>query len=134
MIGLDTNVLLRSFLGDDPEQSPAARRLIVEAHKRGELLLVTDVVLAEYAWVLGRTYKYDREKIALALELALTSAEIETANQSAVAEAIALMRSKGADFADALIAITNRAWGCSSTWTFDRRAGSLPGFTLVDAG
>ncbi len=43
MIAIDTNVLLRYLLDDDPQQSPKATALI----KSGKPVLITDVVLVE---------------------------------------------------------------------------------------
>ena len=52
MIGLDTNVLLRLFVEDDPAQSDRARRF-VDAAAADEPCLVNSVVLAEFAWTLA---------------------------------------------------------------------------------
>ena len=48
MIAVDTNVLLRYLLNDDPEQSPRAATLFSGEKK----ILVTDVVLVETIWTL----------------------------------------------------------------------------------
>lgn len=54
MIAVDTNVLLRRLLDDDPAQAAKARRLF-ESH---ESILVTDVVLVEAVWTLtGKRYR-----------------------------------------------------------------------------
>jgi len=50
MLVLDTNVLVRLFAGDDREQMRRAVRLIEEAGKRAEPLLVPDLVFAETLW------------------------------------------------------------------------------------
>ena len=52
MIGLDTNVLLRLFVEDDPAQSDRARRF-VDAAAADEPCIVNPVVLAEFAWTLA---------------------------------------------------------------------------------
>ncbi len=51
MIGLDTNVLARYLLADDPRQAERARRLIEDSET--ELWIPVTVVL-ELAWVLRR--------------------------------------------------------------------------------
>lgn len=49
-----------------------------------------------------------------------------------VDRALELYRSRGVDFADALIVVTHAAAGCTTTLTFDRTAaGRLPGFEAV---
>ena len=53
MIGLDTNVLLRLFVEDDPAQT-RPRAPPVDAATADEPCLVNSVVLAEFAWTLAR--------------------------------------------------------------------------------
>jgi hypothetical protein len=56
---LDTNVVVRLLIGDDPQQTPIAERSFLEAIATGGVYL-PDVVLAEVAWVL-RGYALDRQ-------------------------------------------------------------------------
>ncbi len=55
MIGLDTNVLVRYVVQDDPDQSARATALVesLDDQRRG---FVSVVVLVELAWVLRRAY------------------------------------------------------------------------------
>ena len=53
VIGLDTMILLPVFIDDDPLQAAAARRFILKAAPSG--LFVSDLVLAEMVWTLGRS-------------------------------------------------------------------------------
>jgi len=48
-----------------------------------------------------------------------------------VRTALVAFAASSADFADALIGEVNRAAGCSSTATFDRKAARLDGFSRV---
>ena len=49
MIGLDTNVLLRYVVKDDPAQFAIAERIIDAAADRGETFAFGDAVLCEFA-------------------------------------------------------------------------------------
>ena len=55
---LDTNVIVRLLVGDDPRQTPIAERTFLAALANWGVYL-PDVVLAEVAWVL-RGYELDR--------------------------------------------------------------------------
>lgn len=60
MIAIDTNVLLRYLLKDDPKQSKKA----IEIINRGQRVLLTDVVLTETIWTLtGKRYNADKETV-----------------------------------------------------------------------
>ena len=64
---LDTNVLLRHLLGDDPVQSPAATH-VLERVEKGELRVRTsDFVIMECVFTLQRTYRQSRVAIQEAL-------------------------------------------------------------------
>ena len=131
MIGIDTNVLLRAILDDDPGQSPAARSLIEAAKAVGEVIRVDRLVLAEAAWTLARRYRYTREQLIEVVEALLAAPELRLEDGRAVADALAAFRGDGLDFADALIGACNRRAGCTTTYTFDRGAAASSGYAPV---
>lgn len=130
MIGLDTNVLVRYIMQDDPRQSPQADRLIesftVEAP--GFMSLVS---LVELVWVLSSAYGLTDPQVAEALETLLRAREIRVDQAEAVWKALRDFRETRADFADCLIAQTGRIAGCETTMTFDREAAKLDGMTSL---
>ncbi len=58
VVSLDTNVIIRYFLNDIPEQSIKSKEAIV-----GSTIYVTDVVLTEVVFVLERVIEMDRSDI-----------------------------------------------------------------------
>lgn len=130
MKGLDTNVLVRFIVGDDEAQAKRAGRYI-ERHCSAESpCYLNRVVLCELAWVLDRAYGYSREEIGMAFENILRTAEFQVENSAAAWAAWRVYRD-GGDFADALIARTNRDNGCEVTGTFDADASKSDGFEPV---
>ena len=130
MIGLDSNVLVRYLTQDDPAQSKKANQLVEEALRSGEALYLNHVVICEMNWVLARAYDYDRAELADAIEKMLSAAQFEFEDKNSLWQALAGFRQSGADFADCLIGVKNTGAGCTSTLTFDKRAGGLPQFSL----
>ena len=120
MIGLDTNVVVRYMVKDDPDQSTAASALMEELTETdpGYLSLVTVV---ELYWVLRRAYKVSVSRCAELLEGLLAARELRV-DQDAVVRAALTASRDGLDFADAVIAELGRAAGCETTVTFDHRA------------
>ena len=53
MIGIDTDILLRLWLNDDPAQNKRIDALLAAHGDMPGSLLVTDVVLAEAVWTVG---------------------------------------------------------------------------------
>lgn len=138
MISVDTNVLLRRILDDDPEQSAHARRLF----EREQEILVSDVVLAELVWVLqGKRYRLDGPAIREVVVGLLEDRRIVFEDQAAIWAALGQVAkassgeaaSQGPDFADALIVSKGAATAArlgrpyGGTFTFDEAALALDG-------
>ncbi len=129
MIGLDTNVVVRFVMRDDPEQTPLADEVMssLTARHPGYLSLI---VLAELWWVLGRSYGRSRaDRCAVLIELLQTD-ELRVQSPESVQWALSQV-ADGADFADALIGALARDVGCRTTVTFDRQASSRAGMALI---
>jgi predicted nucleic-acid-binding protein len=120
VIGLDTNVVVRYLVQDDPEQSAVASALIDELTETdpGYLSLVTVV---ELYWVLRRAYGVGPGRCAELLEGLLDARELRVDRDAIVRAALTTSR-RGSDFADAVIAELGRVAGCHHTLTFDQRA------------
>jgi predicted nucleic-acid-binding protein len=128
LIGLDTNVLLRYLVLDQPVQAARAVDIIDRRLTRDDPGFISCVVMAELVWVLSRSYSWDKPMISLVIEHLLAADQLELEHAGLVANAMIALRDEGADFADVLIGQIGRHVGCSHTVTFDRRAARLAGF------
>ncbi len=111
MRSLDSNVLLRALLGDDPVQTPIAERLLAEP------ALISPTVTLETYWVLTSRARLPAEDAAAMLEMLMTLPGLTFADAGAVRWALA-RAAAGADFADMLHIATSA--GADSFATFDR--------------
>jgi predicted nucleic-acid-binding protein len=140
VIAVDTNVLLRHLLDDDPEQSPKAHKLI----EANEQVLITDVVLVETIWTLkGKKYKAGKDDIVTLVSNLLSEPNIEFESAQTVWRALNDFRkaksvkvsgkNKEADFSDALIVHKAQFTAdlqntkLQTVYTFDVAAQALPG-------
>ncbi len=133
MIGLDTNVLARYVVRDEPRQTAAATRLIESACTPESPGLVSLIVLSELVWVLGQGYRYRRSQIAAVLRKMLSADDLRVERSEVAWQALNLYEDGSADYADYLIGLIGRAEKVDVTFTFDRRAASSPLFRLVGA-
>ena len=139
MIAIDTNVLLRYLLNDDPKQSKKASAVIQGSQK----VLITDVVLVETIWTLkGKKYNQDKEGIVQVISALFEEPTICFEDGQSVWRALVDFKNaksikaggkqKIADFPDALI--VNKAHFVSKNlgeelegvYTFDMAAQELP--------
>lgn len=120
MIGIDTNVLLRLLLDDDPSQVRRARQAASSAEAAGQPLFVNDVVLTETVWTLGSRYDATKSELIETLRSLLDNARLAFENRAVLSEAVVGFERSSAGFSDCLIIAKNAAAGCSHTATFDR--------------
>ena len=130
MIGLDTNVIVRYVMQDDPKQSQKATRLI-EALSSDAPGFVPLVAVVEIAWVLTSCYDLKREQVAEAIGGILRSKEFVVDRAEQVAQALRVYKTGSADFADCLIERGSTSAGCDRTMTFDASAAKTAGMTLI---
>jgi predicted nucleic-acid-binding protein len=128
--GLDTNVLARFFLQDDPQQSPKADAVMgsLSVAEPGWIGLAS---ILELVWVISSQKRLDRRGITTILSQLLTREEIVVEQAGIVQSALLLYRIGNADFADCLIASSAKAAGCIRTVTFDRKAARDAGMQLI---
>ena len=97
MIALDTNILARYLLDDDPAQARSARRLLADA--KAEYWIPVTVVL-ELAWVLRKSDAPRAVIIGRLLDL-LALRNVRAQNADLVSQALR-WSAEGMDLADAL--------------------------------
>lgn len=130
MIGLDTNVLVRFVMRDDPEQTELATGLIGSCDP-ADPGFISIVTLVETGWVMSASYNVSRDGVAQAVQRLLAAKEVVLERESAIRRALGLV-AKGADFADAVIAEVGAETGCRETVTFDRSASQRAGMRLLE--
>ena len=127
---LDTNVVVRLLIGDDPQQTPIAERAFLAAIASGGVYL-PDVVLAEVAWVL-RGYVLARQTRYELLERLVRSRGVVVDDIDAVIDALEHFR-QGGDLADQLILARAARAGALPVLSFDQRLSRWEGVELLEA-
>lgn len=128
MIGIDTNVLLRFYVEDVPDQE-ANRQRMAAAHlfAGGAVLYVPKSVLLECEWVMRAVYGYAAEQVVQVFEHLVGLPQVRVEDPELIDYALNGYR-QGLDFADALH--LSSCANCGSFATFDdrlfaRRAGKI---------
>lgn len=130
MIAVDTNVVVRLLVADDPEQTAQARELFAN-----EAIFIPDTVVLETAWVLDYSYKLDKATITAGLRRLFGLPNVYCRDAAEMALALE-WHDHGLDFADALHLAQSAH--CTRMMTFDRRfaarAGGMSGVAVALAG
>lgn len=128
---LDTNVILRFLLQDDPVQSAGATRLIQRAKDTGEALHVPVSVALELEWVLRSHFKLGKPALLQTFAALLQTLELEFEAETALEWALSEFENSSADFSDCIHAALAWQAGRQPLWTFDKAASALQGAKLL---
>jgi predicted nucleic-acid-binding protein len=131
MIGIDTNILLRLWLNDDPAQNKRIDALLAQHGTTPGSLLVTDVVLVEAVWTLASAFNQDKSAQLIAVRSLLNEVAFAFEDREVVTQAVALFEAGGCGFADCLVVAQHSRLGCEFTATFDRGMRKLPGVKVL---
>lgn len=116
---IDTNMLVRYFTNDLPDQAAVAEAVI-----DSEDLFVSSVIVLECGYVLTRIYGYPRDAVVDALVAFLQRENVEISDLPKDLVAVNLLKCKGSSrrsFGDALIVAAMQASACEAIFSFDQR-------------
>lgn len=131
MIGVDTNILVRYILDDDPVWSPPAQRFIDDDCTVDRPGYVNLVVLVELVWVLNQTPGWGKKEICTVISEFLLADNLVLEQPLLVSAALQSFKEGNADFADFIIAEVNSSAHASPTVTIDKDASKQPGFVRL---
>jgi len=122
MRAVDTNILVRLIVRDDPKQVATAEIYIAKG------AWVSTVVLAETAWVLESVYDLAHDDIATVLEMLLSHEHLSLQDAEMVSTALERYREvPNLGFTDCLVVEIARKAGHLPLGTFDKRLGKIDG-------
>lgn len=118
-VAVDTNVLVRAVVRDDPAQASVAAKVLTDA----ELIAVALPCLCEFVWVLLSVYDFQPSDAATAIRALIAAANVEV-NRPAVEAGLSVLEA-GGDFADGVIAYEGNWLGGETFISFDKKAVAL---------
>lgn len=118
-VTVDTNVLVRAVVQDDPMQAQQASTVLLDA----ALIAVTLPTLCELVWVLRKVYGFPVGDVVQAIRALVATANVEM-NRPAVVAGLAVLGA-GGDFADGVIAYEGSWLGGETFVSFDKKAVAL---------
>jgi len=119
IVAVDTNILLRAAVRDDPRQAQSAAHLLRSADR----IAIPLVALCEFAWVMRNGYKRPAAEVATSIRSLVNSAKV-IVDRSTVQAGLEVLDA-GGDFADGVIAHEGAWLGAEEFVSFDKKAVSL---------
>jgi predicted nucleic acid-binding protein len=113
---LDTNVLVRYFTGNPPEQARRAAAYLARADE----LLVSDLVVAEVVYVLESFYEVERARVAELVRAVIAFPAVVVVDAALLLRALEVYEVERLDLADAYLVASAEASGVGAIASFDR--------------
>lgn len=118
-VTVDTNVLVRAVVQDDPVPAQQAETILLNA----AFIAVSLSTLCELVWVLRKVDSLPVADVVQAISALAATANVEM-NRPAVEAGLAMLTA-GRDFADGVIAHEGNALGGETFVSFDKKAVAL---------
>lgn len=131
MIAVDTNVLVRLLIEDDPAQTKLAEELLESSIARGDDCFVSDPVLCEIEWVLDSCYDVPRQKILAMVQELSANENFVFEDRDVLRKALDAYGDGRGDLSDHLIHQKAVARDARATYTFDRALRGTDGFVVL---
>ena len=134
MMFLDSNILLRHLLQDDPEKARRCFELLQQA-ERGEIRLTTsESVIGELVYVLAspRLYNLPPERIRALLVPIINLRGLRVPSRRLYRRALDLYAAHHIDFEDALNLAHMEKQGIRVILSYDRHFDRIPGITRLE--
>ena len=121
---VDTNVFVRLFLGDIPEQVEIGKELLRKAKRQEIELIVPQAVIFEINFILDKVYKFSKEEIIDKLEAVVGANYLQVQDRESLQEGLRLFRENNLSFVDCfLFALAEKE--NAELFTFDKKLEKL---------
>lgn len=131
MKGIDTNILVRFLVGDDPDQAQVVYNLFKKTELNKTELFVSLLVVLELLWVLESVYQIERKDIIDSLADLILMPILKFENIEAIQKFIIAAKNSKYDLSDLLIAHASSSYGCEAVFTFDKKASTYSLFERI---
>ena len=134
MVGLDTSVVVRLLTLDPPDLASLALDYLRERQTAGDVVHVSDWVLAETYYALQHHYGVPKKEVLDALRQFTKSQGVKASDTATTVLALPGLESARPGFIDRLIHGQYLQGGVTEVATFERSARKLPHMRVLDAG
>ena len=124
---IDTNLIIRFLVNDDPEKALRVKKVLQEA-KNIKVLL--DTVVAEIIWVLSSYYEQDKPSIVEKIR-ALLHVETVSCNKSLLDQSLTIWEKNNLSFIDSYIIATAEADDLK-IYSYDLKFDKVPTITRLE--
>ncbi len=125
IVGLDTSVVVRVIVRDPPDLADRALAYVLERQVAGDVLRVSDWVIAEVYYALQHHYRVPKQEAIDALRQFTTSPGVEASREAVEVLATPALGSTNPGFMDRMMHLQYIHNGVTEVATFERASRKL---------
>ena len=125
---VDSNILVRHLTGDPPDQAQRATEFL----RRGQDLVVVDLVVAEVVYVLESVYELDRERVAELVRAIVGFPAVVVTDEALLLRALEIYEQYRIHFAESYLAACAELSGVGVVASFDRGIDRVPSIRRLE--
>ena len=118
---LDTNVILRFLLKEDPQLFQAVEPLFLQAEQGDLEIYIHPIIIAEIIWTLESYYEYSKEKIAEVMIQLVEAKGVVVPDKEIIVRALQDYKEKNVDFIDSYLVQYANKKGPLTVYTLDKK-------------
>ena len=126
MILIDSNVIIRFVLNDNPKLSPKAFQIIKQIEEGETQVYLAPVILAEIVYVLLKVYRLKRADIKDKILPIVNMRNIKAERKDILPTAFEIFTTKNVDFEDAYLVALMESKQINSIYSFDEDFDKFP--------
>ena len=118
---LDTNVILRFLLKEDPQLFQAVEPLFLQTEQGDLEIYIHPIIIAELIWTLESYYEYSKEKIAEVMIQLVEAKGVVVPDKEVIVGALQDYKEKNVDFIDSYLVQYANKKGPLTVYTLDKK-------------
>ncbi len=118
---LDTNIILRFLLKDDPQLFQAVEPLFLQVEQGDLEIYIHPIIIAELIWTLESYYEYSKKKITEVMLQLVEAKGVVVPDKEIIIGAIQDYKEKNVDFIDAYLVQYANKQGPLTIYTLDKK-------------
>jgi uncharacterized protein len=131
---VDSNVLIRFFSGEPPDQHRRSAELLRTIEDEEEVVFLNHIVIFETIWVLNRRYRVPMLELRDLILSLLSLPSIRVADTHLIERAFDLAIAHNIPFADGYNAAFMEANSLKQVYAWDRHFDRVDGITRIEPG
>jgi len=121
----DTNIFLRFFLDDVPEQKIITEKLLQRAKDKEIRIIVPQIIIFEISFILEKGYHFPKEQVIDKLNAIISAEYLQIESRDIFISALTIYKSANVSLTDCFLFAKAKAEN-AELFTFDKKLKKLP--------